>query len=78
MLTISVLENYTVDNCNFCLKILQRRIQCRPKFKNKCMRARLPEERKGFVVATSDERHLNALSPNLITVQTTDGTYGLS
>lgn len=42
------------------------------------MRVRLPEQGKRFVAATGDERHLNALSPNLITVQTTDGTYGLS
>lgn len=38
----------------------------------------LPEQGKGFVAATSDERHMNALSPNLITVQTANGTYGLS
>lgn len=37
-----------------------------------------PEEGKGLVVATSDQRHLNALASDLITMQATDGTYGLS
>lgn len=44
--------------------------------RTKCVR--VPEQGKRFVAATSDERHLNALPPNLIPVQTTDGTYGLS
>lgn len=42
------------------------------------MCASLPEQGKGFVAATSDERHLDALAPDLVTVQTADGTYGLS
>lgn len=42
------------------------------------MHVSLPEQGQGFVAAASDERNLNALSPNLITVQTTDGAYGLS
>ncbi len=41
------------------------------------LRSAVPEHGKGFVAATGDQRHLNALASNLITVQATNGTYGL-
>lgn len=37
----------------------------------------VPEHGKGFVVATGDQRHLNAFATDLITVKAADGTYGL-
>lgn len=40
--------------------------------------ASLPEQGKGFGAATGDERHLDALPPDLVPVQTADGAYGLS
>lgn len=72
MPAISVLESG-----NFCLKLLGKIIHCtKSRTTNVCVR--LPEQGKRFVAAAGDERHLDALSPDLITVQTTDGTDGLA
>lgn len=68
-------KDWSVENLNL-LKI--RYISLHNKVQKGQMCASLPEQGKGFVAATSDERHLNALSPNLITVQSADSTYGLS